>query len=133
MSDTDQGTPLPPQPAGPPPATPVGGFDFNRPTIIGLLYAGSLLTGVSGLIGLVLAYVWKGEPHEPWEATHYTYLIRTFWFGLAGCVLGALTLIILIGFVIMTITCIWMLIRTVLSLVKAQQRAAMPDPQTFLF
>lgn len=133
MSETDQGTPPPAQPGAPPPATPIGSFDFNRPTIIGLLYAGSLLTGVSGLIGLVLAYVWKNEPHELWEATHYTYLIRTFWYGLAGCVLAMLTFIIAIGFVILTITCIWMLVRTVLSLVKAQQRAAMPDPQTLLF
>ena len=121
------------EPGVPPPATPIGSFDFNRPTIIGLLYAGSLLTGISGLIGLVLAYVWKSEPHEPWEATHYTYLIRTFWFGLAGSVLGALTTLILIGFVILLMVCIWMIVRTVMSLVKAQQRAPMPDPQTLLF
>lgn len=134
MSELDQGTPPPsPQPATPPPATPVGGFDFNRPTIIGLLYVGSLISGISGLIGLVLAYIWKAEPHEPWEATHYTYLIRTFWIGLAASVLGALTMIILIGFPILLLACVWVIVRTVVSLVKAQQRAAMPDPQTLLF
>ncbi|WP_246047644.1 hypothetical protein [Hankyongella ginsenosidimutans] len=45
-----------------PSATPTGNFELNRPTIVGLLYAGSYLTGLSGLIGLVLAYVWKGNP-----------------------------------------------------------------------
>jgi len=114
-----------------PDATPTGGFDFNRPTIIGLLYLGSCITGISGLIGLVLAYVWKSETHQPWEAAHYTYLIRTFWIGLVGVFLGTLTLIIGIGFLILFAVGIWMLVRTILSLVKAQQRAPMPDPLTW--
>ncbi len=119
-------------PGSRPPATPVGGFDFNRPTIIALLYLGSLITGVSGIIGVILAYIWKAEPHEPWEATHYTYLIRTFWFGLAGSVLGALTMLILIGFLVLLAVGIWVLVRSAVALMKAQQRTAMPDPQTLL-
>ncbi len=47
-----------------PNATPAGGFDLNRPTIINLLYIASFITGITGIIGVVLAYVWKGEPHE---------------------------------------------------------------------
>lgn len=113
-----------------PEATPVGGFDFNRPTIIALLYLGSFITGISGLIGLVLAYLWKGEPHQPWEAAHYTYLIRTFWFGLAALVIGTLTIIIGIGILICLAVAIWVLVRSLVSLVKAQRREAMPDPRT---
>ena len=128
----DERRPAQPDPTQRSPATPVGSFDFNRPTIVALLYLGSLLTGVSGIVGLVLAYVWNNEPHEPWEATHYTYLIRTFWFGLAGALLGVLTMIVLIGFPILLAVCIWMLVRSVMSLVKAQQRTAMPDPATLL-
>lgn len=115
-----------------PEATPPGGFDFNRPTIVGLLYIASCLLGITALIGLVLAYVWKSEPHQPWEATHYVYLIRTFWFGLAGSVLGVLTLIVGIGFLILLAVGIWMLVRVIISLVKAQQRLAIPDPRTLL-
>ena len=115
-----------------PEATPVGGFEFNRPTIVGLLYLGSLITGVSGLIGLVLAYVWKGEPHQPWEKTHYIYLIRTFWIGLAASVVGALTIIIGIGVLICLATALWVLVRTLVALIKAQNREAMPDPRTWL-
>ena len=115
-----------------PEATPTGGFGFNRPTIIGLLFVGSYLTGISGLIGLVLAYVWKSEPHQPWVATHYTYLIRTFWLALAAIFIGIITLIIGIGFLILFAVGIWALVRVILSLVKAQQRAPMPDPMTLL-
>ena len=116
-----------------PNATPTGGFDLNRPTIIGLLYAASFLVGITGIVGVVLAYVWKGEAHEPWEATHYTYLIRTFWFGLAGFVIGAVLMIVLIGFLIMLATAVWVIVRTVMSLVNAQKRAPMTDPATLLF
>ena len=78
--------------ATPPPATaPQGqqqvtnsGFDFNQPTIISLLFLGSYFTGFSGLVGIVLAHVWQGDNSEEWAASHFTYLIRTFWIGFAG-------------------------------------------------
>jgi uncharacterized membrane protein len=110
-----------------------GGFEFNRPTIIGLLYAGSYVTGISGIIGLVLAYVWRSEPNQPWETTHYTYMIRTFWLSIAAVVIGVITLIVGVGFLILGLIGIWALIRIVLSLVNAQKRQPMPNPQTLLF
>lgn len=115
-----------------PEATPVGGFEFNRPTIVGLLYLGSLITGISGIVGLVLAYVWRGEPHQPWEEAHYVYLIRTFWIGLAASVVGLVTIIIGIGVLICLATAIWVLVRSIASLVRAQRREAMPDPRTLM-
>lgn len=123
-----ESAPTPP----PPGATPAGGFEFNRPTIVSLLYIASCIVGITGIIGLVLAYVWGGEPHEPWEETHYIYLIRTFWLGLGAALLGVLTLIIGIGFLIMLAAGIWVLVRTIVSLVKAQKREAMPDPRTLV-
>ncbi len=41
-----------------PPAQP-GGFDLNHPTIISLLYLGSFITGITGIVGIVLAYIWR--------------------------------------------------------------------------
>ena len=117
-----------------PDATPAAnGFEFNRPTIVGLLFAASCITGVSAIIGVVLAYVWKGEPHQPWEETHYTYLIRTFWIGVIASVLGVLTVLIGIGFLILLGVGVWALIRTIMSLINAQKREAMNNPETFLF
>lgn len=120
-------------PAQRPDATPAAnGFEFNRPTIVGLLFLASYLTGISAIVGVVLAYVWKGEPHQPWEATHYTYLIRTFWLGIAGFVLGVVTLLVGVGFLILFGIGIWALVRTIMSLINAQKREAMKDPQTLL-
>jgi uncharacterized membrane protein len=120
-----------PQPQPGPPAA-AAGFDFNRPTIISLLYLSSFLLGVTALIGVVLAYVWKGEPHEDWQASHYAYLIRTFWLGLLGSILGVILMIVLIGFLILPAIAVLVIVRCVLSLVKAQKLEPMPNPDTWL-
>jgi len=121
MNDQPQG-----QPAG------AGGFDLNRPTIISLLYLSSFVLGVTSIVGVVLAYVWKGEPHEEWQTSHYRYLIRTFWLGLIGGFIGVLLLIVLIGFLILLAVAVLVIVRCVLSLVNAQKQAPMPNPETWL-
>lgn len=126
MTDPN-GTPPPPTPA-----TGGGGFDMNRPTIVALLYLSSFVLGVTGLVGLVLAFVWKGEPHEPWEATHYQYLINTFWIGLAGSIVGIVLSIILIGFFVLLAVAALVGVRSVMSLINAQKRAPMPNPGSWL-
>ena len=126
---TDDVPPTPLNPPPPPPATS-GGFDMNRPTIISLLYLSSFILGVTALIGVILAFVWKGEPHEDWEATHYQYLINTFWIGLVGTIVGIVTMIVLVGFLVLLATMALCIVRSVLSLIKAQKREAMPNPGT---
>lgn len=133
----DQGRPVPPtsEPVAASPATPpvtAASFDFNRPTIISLLYLASCVVGFTGLIGLVLGYVWKGEPHEGWEDSHFTYLIRTFWIGLLGIAVSVILTLVLIGIFTGIAVGIWILVRSVMSLLKAQKREPMPDPQTWM-
>lgn len=133
MSDIGQ----PDQPQTPPPspqtpATPASGFDFNGPTIVSLLYLSSCILGVTAIVGIVLAYVWKGEQRPDWELTHYEYLIRTFWIGLIGTVIGLMLLIVLIGAFVLLGVAVLVVVRCVLSLINAQKRKAMPNPQTWL-
>jgi uncharacterized membrane protein len=109
------------------------GFDANRPTIIALLYLASFVTGITGLIGIVLAHVWQGEPEEGWMASHYSYLIRTFWFAFLAGIVATLLSVVLIGLFLFPIIAIWFGVRSVMSLMKAQKREPMPDPQTLLF
>ena len=62
-----------------------------------MLYLSALALGITGVVGVVLAYVWRSEQPDGWEASHYTYLIRGFWLWLAGCVVGILLLVVVIG------------------------------------
>ena len=117
--------------AGPPANN--GGFDMNRPSIISLLYLGAFVTGITGLVGVVLAYIWKGEQQEAWLESHYTYLIRTFWIGLIASLIAMVLSFVVIGIFMFPLIAIWMGVRSVLSLVKAQRQEPMPDPETLLF
>lgn len=112
-----------------PPAQPTG-FDLNHPTIVSLLYLASFVFGITGLIGLVLAYVWRNDSPQPWEQSHYTYHIRTFWFGLLGMVIGGVLSLVLIGFLIIFAVAVWVIVRSVVSLLKAQKHEPMPNPET---
>jgi uncharacterized membrane protein len=113
-------------------SNPSTGFDFNRPTIIALLYLASFVVGVTGIVGIVLAYVWRSEAGTGWEASHYTYLIRTFWIGLAGSIVGVLLTVVLIGFPLLLAIAIWVVVRSVVALLKAQKQEPIPDPLTFM-
>ncbi|GAM03766.1 DUF4870 family protein [Novosphingobium sp. MBES04] len=113
------------------PAASNSSFELNNPTVICLLYFASFLTGVTAIIGVVLAFVWRGEAKADWELSHYQYLINTFWIGLVGGILGVVLMIVLIGFLILPAVSIWVIVRTVMSLLKAQKREAMPDPNSW--
>lgn len=126
----------PEQPAQKPetPSAPAStsGFDFNRPTVVSLLYLSSFILGITVIVGVVLAYVWKGEAHAEWETSHYDYLIRTFWIGLIGGVVSVLLMIVLIGFLLMLAVGVLVVVRCVLSIVNAQKQQPMPNPETWL-
>lgn len=129
MTDTPPQSPAP-KPSGSP--TPSGGFDANRPTIISLCYLGSYITGISGLVGIVLAHVWQGEDNPEWMASHLTYLIRTFWIGVLASIVGIVLSVVLIGIPILLAAAVWVGVRSIMSLIKAQKQEPMPDPQTLL-
>jgi uncharacterized membrane protein len=118
--------PAPPAPSTPGSQSP--GFDFNRPTIISLLYLSTFVFGITLIVGVVLAYVWKGEAHADWESSHYDYMIRTFWIGLIGSVIS----FILMGFLVWIAVAVLVVVRCVLSLISAQKQAPMLNPQTWL-
>jgi uncharacterized membrane protein len=127
----DAGTP-PQQPGAP---TAVGGFDFNMPTIVALLYLSSLAFGLTAIAGVVLAYIQKGDaagrPERGWEASHYQYLITTFWIGFLGILVGVLTIVVLVGFVILPAAAVLVVVRSIMSIIAAQKREPMPNPATW--
>ncbi len=117
---------------GAPGSSNSAGFDFNQPTIVSLLYLSSFILGITAIVGVVLAYVWRNEGREEWEYSHYDYLIRTFWIGLIGGIVSVLLMIVLIGFLLLPAICVLVVVRCVLSLLRAQKKEPMPNPDTWL-
>lgn len=109
------------------------GFDLNQPTIISLLYLGGFVSGgITSLVGIVLAHVWKGDNQLSWAHSHFDYLVRTFWLGFVGGIIAFLLSFVLIGLLLFPVLAVWVGVRSVMSLVKAQKQLPMPEPQTLL-
>ena len=80
-------------------------------TVIYALYALSLFIGVTAIVAIVLNYIKREEAQGTWLESHFTWQIRTFWWGVVWMVLGALTWIILIGWVILGVAFVWFIYR----------------------
>ncbi|MCP5395178.1 MAG: hypothetical protein H6918_00320 [Sphingomonadaceae bacterium] len=119
-----------PQESTPTPQPPApGSFDLNQPTVVALLYIASFFSGgLTNLVGVVLAYIWKGQPKAEWEASHYEYSIRTFWLGFGLSIIGIFLSIIGIGILIIFGALVLVIVRAVLSMLKAQKHEPMPNP-----
>ena len=82
-------------------------------TIIYALYAASFLVGVTAIVGIVMNYVKKDDVAGTFLESHFRWQIRTFWFGLLWVVVGTITLVILVGWVVLTANGIWIIYRIV--------------------
>jgi uncharacterized membrane protein len=120
--------------------------DKVMPAVAYGLYLLGLANGITIFIGLVVAYANRATA-SPRMATHYEFLIRTFWMaigwflaGIALIVIGIpLTLVLigvpmwLLGGFICGAVGIWFAIRCILGVVYLARGDAYPRPMTWLF
>lgn len=79
------------------------------------------LFGLIGLIAIVVAYVKRSEATGTWLASHFRWLIRTFWWSLLWAMIGGLVFVtlglILIGIpialAIWAVDTIWVIYRVI--------------------
>lgn len=83
--------------------------------IVYVLYLVSLLVGITGLIGLIMAYVNRGNANEI-EAAHYRFQIRTFWIGFLYGIIAMITMPIGVGFLMVPLVVIWWIVRCIKGL-----------------
>ncbi|WP_159946722.1 DUF4870 domain-containing protein [Rhizobium sp. 18065] len=100
---------------------------LNAQLVYGL-YLVSFVVGISGIIGLVIAYMNRGKG-PAWVDTHYTWAIRTFWIGLLYALVSSILTIFFFGLILLFATAIWIVVRCVIGLqkVSANQPIERPD------
>jgi uncharacterized membrane protein len=81
--------------------------------IIYVLYACSLIVGVTGIVAIVMNYVKRDDARGTLYESHFTWQIRTFWWGLLWAVIGFVTAFILVGFVVLFVNFVWCIYRIV--------------------
>lgn len=78
------------------------------------LYLVGLVVGITALIGLILAYIKRGDDDTPeWLNSHYSFQIRTFWYGLGYLVAGGLLSLIVIGWLVILFWLVWLIVRCI--------------------
>ena len=80
-------------------------------TVIYALYALSLFSGITAIVAIVLNYIKLDDARGTWLESHFRWQIRTFWWSVVWFVLGALTWIILVGWVVLGVAGVWFIYR----------------------
>lgn len=91
-----------------------------------ILYALSYFAGVTAIIGIIINYVKQEEVAGTWLESHFTWQIRTFWFGMLWAVMGIATVFILVGFAILSANFCWIIYRIVKGWLNLNDGKPMP-------
>jgi uncharacterized membrane protein len=100
--------------------------------VVYILYLVSLLLGVTGIVGVIMAYVNRGDAPD-WVRSHYRFQIRTFWIGLLYTALSLLTFIIIIGIFFGMFGFVWWVVRCAKGLKLLARGEPYENPATWLW
>ena len=125
---------------------PAASEDRTAPAIAYGLYLLVFVTGVTPLIGLILAYV-NRDKAGPVAQSHYTFLIYTFWLAIVWCLIASVLLLVgiplsfvligipfaLLGWAIAALVSVWFAVRCILGVLYLARGEAYPRPRNWLF
>lgn len=100
--------------------------------IVYILYMVGLIFGITGVIGVVMAYINKDDAPD-WLKTHYQFQIRTFWIGALYLFLGSILSLILIGWFILLFWAVWLIIRSIKGMKALELEKQIENPTRWLF
>ncbi len=99
----------------------------DQKTIVAIAY-GLYALGLLGfllpsIVALIINYI-KVDDSLPLYASHHRWLIRTFWWGLVGCAVGAVLTVVVVGFLILGVTAVWWIYRLVRGFLALSENKA---------
>jgi uncharacterized membrane protein len=97
-----------------------------------LLYGVGYFTGISALIGVIIAHV-KADDADPVLRSHYQFQIRTFWIGLLYLAIGIPLCMVLIGIPVLAWWLVWSLIRIIKGIISLNEYKPIANPRSWLF
>jgi len=93
--------------------------DSERATVLiaYVLHLIGSIAAIPSLIGLLLNYLKRSEV-DALLASHHRWMIRTFWWALLWVVIGWVTTVVLVGWLILGVAWLWYVYRHVLGLIR---------------
>jgi uncharacterized membrane protein len=86
--------------------------------VVYVLQALSFFFGLTAIVGVVINYVKRDEAVGTVYESHFTWQIRTFWWGLLWAVVGVILAVFLVGFAVMFVAWVWAIYRVVKGWLK---------------
>jgi len=100
--------------------------------VIYILYLVGIVVGLTTIIGVIIAYVKKGDAPE-WVRSHYRFQIRTFWIGFLYSFVGMLTSVIIVGWFILLFVLVWLVMRCIKGMGWAEKGEPVRNVETWMF
>lgn len=75
------------------------------------LQAAFILVGLPMIVAVIINYVKRPDVRGNWLESHFRWQIRTFWFSLLWGIIGTITTVILVGYVILVLNAVWIICR----------------------
>ena len=122
-----------PQTPNPSPGSAAGPVeDADGVKLVYILYFLAFVIGISAIAGVIVAYLKRGEASAV-SSTHYTFQIRTFWIGILFSVVGVLTSVILVGWLVLLFLVVWLLVRNIKGFMAISDNRPIAEPETWLW
>ena len=106
----------------------------NGRTITIVAYVLHLLGAMFGLpsiVALIINYVVKNDGHGEMIDSHQSWMIRSFWFALLGCIISGILVIIIIGWVGFVVVWLWYVWRHIRGLIDLAENKTMSSTAWF--
>ena len=74
------------------------------------------------IVGVVIDYIKRDDARGTWVESHFNWQIRTFLWSLLWAVIGGILLLVLIGWLVLAATAVWIIYRIVKGWLRLTER-----------
>ena len=82
-------------------------------TVVYALQAAGFFVGLTWIVAVVINYVKRDDVRGTWLESHFSWQIRTFWWGLLWAVVGGILTLVVVGFAVLFADAVWIIYRIV--------------------
>jgi uncharacterized membrane protein len=82
-------------------------------TVVYALQAAGFFVGLTWIVAVVINYVKRDDVRGTWLESHFSWQIRTFWWGLLWAVVGGILVLVVVGFAVLFADAVWIIYRIV--------------------
>ncbi len=100
--------------------------------IVYLLYFAGYFTGITKIIGVIIAHVQVGTS-DSLARSHFRFQIRTFWIGLLYIVIGVALVFVVVGFFVLLWWLVWSLVRNIKGILALNENRPIANPDSWMF